>query len=105
MEKDKVLKAAEGFLNAWIANKLSDINRYSASNDLSYMSKKDFYKRVVLSDYDIASVELVSDVKAEIKLLMALSIRCNPPQWKQLRLYAKREKETWKIDSEQLMRH
>ena len=105
MEKDKVEKAVEGFLNAWIANRLSDINRYSTSNDLSYMTKKDFYKRVILSDYDIASVELVSDVEAEIKLLMALNIRGNPPQWKQLRLYAKREKETWKIDSEQLMRH
>ena len=104
MEKDKIEGAAKKFLNAWIENKSSNINKHVVTNDIAASAKRQLFKEVLLHGYEILVCTQISDIKATLEVQMDMNLR-GKNRRKRLLLNAVKVRSEWKIDITSLIVH
>jgi hypothetical protein len=101
-EEDKVRKSASKFLDAWIKNKSSDINRTSYSANVDFNAKKTLFKNVQLHGYEIISCNAIEGDTVGLHVGVTLNIR-GKIRKKRILIYAVKIKNEWKIDMGSLL--
>jgi hypothetical protein len=104
MEKEKIEKAAKGFLDAWIENKSYEIKKRMITKDIDVGAKRQLFKDVLLRRYEIISCSKLSDISAVLKVQMRMNLR-GQMRNKRLPIYVVKVKNDWKIDITSLIRH
>ena len=104
LEKDKIEKAAKGFLDAWIGNKSYDVNKCVVTTDVELGTRRQFFKDIPLHSYKIISCSKLTDVSAVLKVQMHMIIRGRKRN-KRLAIYAVKVKNDWKMDITSLIAH